>query len=93
MIWSNSQFTFCTINFVKVPLCRERWKTNLGDTGSYGWASNTLRFEKLKRFHISNTGNESISHSLHNLTNNIYVTANNNNNNKNKNKNNKNKKL
>ena len=62
----------------------------MGDTGSYGWTSNTLRFEKLKRFHISNTGNQSISHSLHNLTNNIYVTANNNDkkkNNKNKNKN------
>ena len=31
-----------------------------------------------KTFHISNTGTKSISHSFHNLTNNIYVTANNN---------------
>ena len=37
---------------------------------------------RTKRFHISNTGTESISHSLPNLINNIYVTANNDNNKK-----------
>ena len=49
---------------------------------------------ELKRFHIISTGTESISHSLHNLTNNIYniyATANNSNNNSNNNNNNNNK--
>ena len=48
---------------------------------------------ELKRFHIISTGTESISHSLHNLTNNIYniyATANNSNNNSNNNNNNNN---
>ena len=68
VVWSNYQFTFCTRNFAKIRRCCERWETNLGDTGSYDW--------ELERFHISNAGTQSISHSLHNLTNNFYVTAN-----------------
>ena len=48
---------------------------------------------ELKRFHIISTGTESISHSLHNLTDNIYnvyATANNSNNNDSNNNNNNN---
>ena len=38
---------------------------------------------KIKRFHISNAGTESILHSIHNLTKNIYATDNNSNDNNN----------
>ena len=28
LIWSNSQFIFCTRNFAKMLICYERWETN-----------------------------------------------------------------
>ena len=58
VIWSNSQFKFCTRNFAKSEFVVNVEKLNLADTGSYDWDSNSLRFEN-----ISNTETESISHS------------------------------